>query len=719
MPVMTTIKQQLNLQNIAMGAVALAHGAPAIAQEAPAEPKEDEGLIIVTGERDPANVQVSATKSPLTIKETPQAISVVTAESLEQRQVREINAALEAAAGVAGVGNSIFSGASNEFGDVIVLRGQLLDGARDNRIDGAAVNLNEAKLDTAYFDRIEVIKGPSSLLYGPSSLSGFVNRVSKKPTSEAELTLAVSGGSYNSYRFEADFSGPLGGEALAGRLVAVADRTGSFVDDVFVSTIGIAPSARVILGEDTRLLVQAIYQEADGVPGFGIPLIRADDGTLSIPDLPRSTFLGVVGDSDLDQSVRQARATLEQQIGDRWLATLQLNYSSTDFRFTADNYAYGLYPGDISYFYSRISNQQADTWGGELRLNGEFELFGSNHKLVAGADVSDISNNRNLRFVIIGAANIFGDDYLDFEPQTPPLRPDRLGDRRTYGGYVQGIFNLTDRTRFITGLRYDRATATIRNQGPGGPSFGGTRSKATYRVALSHDFSDAVTVFGAYATSFVPNLANDREGRPLEPETGEGIEGGIKLNAFDGRLAGTITAYRQRRDNVPIGLQRNIECPDLPGCSRAGNPQVTKGIEVELTARPWTGAEIGVAASWIDSEYVDPDEPDFGQPTFGSIERQTNFFFNQRLLDKFDIGATLVSVGDRTALFRSPDQLGGYERLDLTAGFEPRDDLKLSLLVRNVTDNRYIENLYYTPGLNFFGSPRAFLLRLSYKPSID
>src|SRR5262245_7207689 len=144
----------------------------------------------------------------MSLRETPQAISVVTRESLDLRQVRDVNGALELVAGAVAAGGA-YAGNSPRSGESFILRGQELDGDRDVRIDGFSTGSARNNIDMAPFERVEVVKGPSSMLYGQGSLGGFINLVRKKPQAETAFKASMRAGSYKTYRAEFDATGAI------------------------------------------------------------------------------------------------------------------------------------------------------------------------------------------------------------------------------------------------------------------------------------------------------------------------------------------------------------------------------------------------------------------------------------------------------------------------------------------------------------------------------
>jgi iron complex outermembrane recepter protein len=208
----------------------------------------------------------------------------------------------------------------------------------------------------------------------------------------------------------------------------------------------------------------------------------------------------------------------------------------------------------------------------------------------------------------------------------------------------------------------------------------------------------------------------------LDPETGKGYELGVKGEWSEGRFGATAAVFRQELDNRPIP-DPNTE-PDPNGGPAqtfyiSGGLQRSDGLELEATGRPLPGWTISAAASWLDAEYIDSLDANFGKTPGGTIERQlalyTGYEIQSGSFGGLGLGATVLSVGDRIVLSGDNLTVKGYERLDLHLSYRALENWHVSLLVRNATDERYIErpNSAYLYG-HFFGAPRSVMLRASY-----
>jgi len=711
------------------GCAAALAASPCLAQEG------QEGLVLdpitVTGAWDNYDVdygfnaefQTSATKTPLTIRETPQAVSVVTLDSMETRQVRDVRNALEMAAGVstADTVGGPFAGTSRFNSERFMLRGQRLDNNRDVRTDGFAGASSLGSPDIALFERGEVIKGPSASLYGTSSLGGFINRVTKKPDAERAASVMGNFGSFDTLRGELDVTGAIDAEGrYSARLIGVLEDSGSFIEGAGREVAVIAPMLSARVGDDTRVLVQTYFQNLGGTPSMGIPVFEAPDGQLSAPGrISRTMYPGVIGDSDTNNDEYFLSALVEHEISDRWLASLRLQRSHSEASTRIDAYAYGVSPDGETTLYAASTPGDVDAWSGELRLDGAFTMFGNEHRLVAGVEAREVDDWSGNAYQFVGTGNLFTGDFdadLPVSLDAPLQYQSRLRTKAVYG---QLILGLTPGTRLITGLRYENAQQLGR-AGVGTPT--ATRNTTddtapSWRVGLSQDLAWRLTGFAAYATTYQPVFVGTvgPDGSVLEPITGDGLEFGLKGDWLDEQLGATLSVYRQDLDNVPLQLTRE-QClaggAGITDCSRSAGTQRYEGVELEVSGNPTPALTLGVAASWQNGEFTDRSDTDYGEESPNIVKRQTNLFaqysFEGGRLDGLNVGATLVSLGERNTL-RVGQYTDGYNRVDLNFSYEGIPGWNFNLLVRNLFDERYLEVVRDTGFQNYFGSPRAAL----------
>jgi TonB-dependent siderophore receptor len=677
-----------------------------------------------------AEYQSSSTKTPLEIRETPQAISVVTRDSMDERQTRDANSALELSSGVvsgrSGHGGP-FAGRGLNSGENFNMRGQELNPDRDVRVDGYAVP--SSAFDLAAYERVEAIKGPSSMLYGQGSIGGFVNMVRKKPQAEPMANVAVQAGSWNTYRTEMDVAGAISDDKhVTGRLTAVYDDSGSFTDGVKTRIGLLAPSLEARIGERTRALFQLLYQDDAYVPSQGVPLV-IEGSRARAPNIPRSMFVGIPSQQESSSKNTLASVRLDHELSDRWLGSLYLQTGKQTTRRFFDSYGYswyGLAGGMVSLAADRADIQN-NNWAGELRLDGKFNAFGRDHRLLAGLERNQRKNRTTFGYEYLGSTNIYQGNFATFGTvpggaASMAFDVDR-GSRSTNDAfYVQTILTLAQRTKLLVGTRMDWANQTQQDF----MAITESRKKEkeqTWRVGLTQDLAPNITAYASYAESFNPVDALSSSGNILDPETGKGFELGVKGEWFGKRVGASAAVFRQDLDNRPVP-----DPTDPANFSISSGLQRAKGMELEVSGNH-RGFRVGAAATWIDAKHIDPLDPDFGLKPYDSVDRVFGVYAGYEIQGGdwrgFGFGATLSSVGKRSLSWAGngaftgsgTDELyvDGYERLDFNFYYRAIKGLDLSLQIRNVTDEFYIERVRDATGSNYFGSPRAVLLRVAYK----
>lgn len=661
-----------------------------------------------------AEFQTSATKTPLPIRETPQSISVVTQDLLEARQVQDLGQSLETAAGVNQYsGPGPFAGKSPFGFDEVQIRGIALDGALDIREDGFVSPTFFFQPDLVLYERIEAVKGPSSALYGRGSAGGFINRVRKKPSPQAQVAAAAEIGSFDHYRAEGDATGPLlGSDKARGRLTAAYQDAGSFVDGVESERAVVAPSVEVDLSDSTRLLLQGSYQQDKFVPNPGFPL-QSDGGGLRAPDISRSLFVGLPSEDRSEWEALTGVAQLEQRLGDDWLATVRLNRTSQDSPVDIDSYAYGIAAnGDVG-LYSSAFQFDTDVWSGEFKLDGKVRLLDRPANVTLGVDRFEFEQARTDAFAALGSANIYDGNFGDFPTMQPTAlsRSTVLSNEAT-GAYAQLHLRPFERLGVILGGRYDWADSSYLDRLTDIETEKEDRA-FTGRAGLVFEVQKDISAYAVYAQSFSPNLFSvARDGTILDPEEGVIYEAGLKTEWFHGRLSATAAVFRIEREKVPVPDPSNMVGEFF---SISGGRQRSDGFEVEVNGEPLPGWKLTFAGALLDSEFIDEDDPFFGTTPAGAADWQIGLFTSYELqggpLKGLGFGAGLFAIDDRgVSTFQAGGTLEGYERVDLTVFYNGLEPLSIALQVRNVLDEKYVEGADRAGAYAQFGSPRAALL---------
>lgn len=656
-----------------------------------------------------AETQSSSSKLELSLRETPQSVSVITQESLRARQVVDFGQALELAAGVNQFSGTGPFGGLPTFGfNELTIRGIAIDSVHDVREDGFINTTYFAIPDMAIYERVDVVKGPSSVAYGRGSAGGIVNRIRKKPLAEARGEVSASIGSFDTYRADADFTGPLNdANSVRGRVVAAYSDEGSFVDGVQTNRILLAPSVDFDLTDTTRLLLEGLYQHEEFVPNTGMPLVPVGDNRYRAPDVRRSLFFGVPSRTDNEWDIYSGKLQLEQAIGDNWFATLRLNANKTKSPIHADRYAYGFDDG----YTTMIRNDFAidrDIWAGELQITGDLDIGGMPVKIAGGIEYTDNDYHRRGAYAYLGFANIYAEDFTALPDL--PLEPgvEYTTRNKASSAYLQAQIRPVERLSVLIGLRYDDADAEY-NSITNASISRKQDDDITGRIGVTYDVTDNISVYGMYGESFLPTIFDvGADGQILDPETGEIYEAGVKTEWLDQRLAINAAVYRIDRDKIPVSV------PPTYAFAVSSGLQRSEGFELEINGQPLPGWNVSVAYNQLDSAFKDPDDPFFGATPGGTADWQVGLFSSYELqsgpLQGFGVGATVFAIDDRGVSTFSRGMLDGYERVDLNLFYKGLPSWEFALLVRNILDERYIEGADRPGAYAQFGSPTAALL---------
>jgi TonB-dependent siderophore receptor len=582
------------------------------------------------------------------------------------------------------------------------------------RMDGFVVA--SRVFDMAAFERVEVVKGPSSVLYGQGSLGGFINMIRRKPQATAAASLVAQVASYDTYRAEVDATGALS-ERYNGRLTAAFDRGDSFTDSVDTRTLLFAPSLSVEVGDDTTVLAQVLYQKDNYTPSRGTPL-RLEGNELFVPAIDEALFTGVPSAEESWGRVHLATLEIDKPLGDQWLMSLLFQKSGVRTQRFFDAYSNACClttSGDV-YMYSDTSRAEGDSWAGEIRFDGRFEAFGREHRVLLGFEHAQRDDDLAFGYTYLGLGNLYTQEFQEANVIPGGARFqdfdfDFTNENLDRGYYGQLLLAVSDRARVLVGARHDASDIDHLNNNSAELD-SKSDGEWTMRVGLTYDASANVTAYGVFAQTFNPTVdARSESGRILDPETGEGLEVGLKMEWFEQRLGVNLAVFRQELDNIPI------MDPNNHNFSINGGLQRTEGIELEASGLVTDGLTLGAAWAALDSEYVDPLDPNFGLEPWGLIDRQSSVFASYELqeggLRGLGFGVSYVDIGNRSQ--GSGAFLRGYERVDLNLYYNGLESWEFSLQVRNAGDERYIERLRDLYQDNFFGAPRALLLRTEYR----
>jgi catecholate siderophore receptor len=695
---------------VTSAALGVAVASPLCAQ-APADAAAPaDKAIIVTGTRAPSP---ALDRIVTTIVDTPQAITAVTSEELANRGISNLNDALRNVAGISlGAGETSFQGNNAVLRGFTTRNDLFLDNARD---------YGYYYRDTFDDASVEVLKGPSSILFGRGSTGGVIHRVSKLPTAqtfgEAELRVGLD----DTRRIATDLNiaEPFG--AGSGfRVNAVYHRSGVADRDTVTSNRwAIAPKLSVTLAANTKLLLSYLHQEERNVPDYGIPWIP---GTFSNPGFPapvrRSTYYGFTNDF-LNSNVNILTAKIQHQLSPATQIRSQIRYSHNDRAF---RYSEAIIPAATprtapleTIRVSRNLFQATSTdefLHNQTELTTRFTLGGTAHILIAGFEIGREATDPVYitNFAVPGTTlvNPTGGFYNSAPNSFVRLR----GRARStaLGVFAIDTIDLDPALKLIVGLRWDSFRTKYESAGfnQAGTQIATTRVDRTdrnlsYRAALVFKPAKSGSLYLSYANSFNPSGEGVESlisaGRSvaqanlnLDPETSISIEAGTKWNLLGDKTLLSASIFRIEKNNA------RVPDPATPGFNILGGKQRVDGAEIEFNGEILPGWSVRFGYAFLDSQTLvsSPTGPIVGAPLIITARHMGSFSTSYDLTPKFNVGVNFVATSQRLGQNSNASYLvaPGYHLVDLSAKYRFSDKVTAQVLVNNVGNTLYYEQLH-------------------------
>jgi iron complex outermembrane recepter protein len=626
----------------------------------------------------------STTKGDARPLENPQSISVLTRERLDQTQVKTL---VEALASVAGV---VSGERGNRGFDDFGIRGAEVGNNQEKYIDGIDTMRSGYLPAEEIFgaERIEILKGAASVLFGRVRPGGLINIVSKRPKAEAFGGLGVTVGNLGFREVTADVGRPLPiGRRLAFRVAALISDSDDATDHVFFKNRYIAPSFSAGLGPRTTLTILASYLDRAWLRNQGL----AAKGTV-LPNIngpiDRSLFIGEPSFGHNDAHRARAGYALEHRFGEGWAVTQ--NFRWEKYEMSQRNTAFHGPVAADERTQSRTGNIQQDDYQGlalDTYLNGRIASFLGTHEPTLGLDLSYKHGRLSALTCAagdLGPVDLYAPVYGLIGRSTPctGASSDNTQDIRGLGVYVRDRLHVARRLHLTYGVRHDRIGTRTRNNATGRvdePRDGAT----TGMFGAVWELVDGVGPYASVANSFLPVSGLDRNGAVFEPETGRQVEAGIKLERDGGNQVASIAWYHLRRSNVstpdPVDPTFNVQTGE----------QRVKGLELELAADLRHGFQITGAYALSDAVVTRSNTPGQVGRTVNNVPRHSGnawalYRVTTGALAGWGVGAGARAVGERTGYSYS-FAIPGYLVFDAGLQYE-REGWRATLNVRNLAD---------------------------------
>ncbi|QLF93341.1 TonB-dependent siderophore receptor [Pseudomonas sp. ABC1] len=672
-------------------------------------------------------VTSTATKMNLSIRETPQSVSVVTRQQIEDQGLSTINDAAMKTPGL----NMQKNGAERYN---LYARGFPVDNIM---YDGLPIDLNStdtiSPANLAMYDRVEIVRGANGLIQGTGNPSAAINLVRKRPTAEFQSSINLSAGSWDNYRSELDVSGPLiENGKLRGRAVASYQDGNSFQDELSKEHSLFYAIGEAEISDSTTLTLSYNHQNENNNVAWGGGLPTAVNGG----DLHLSRSTSFLANWEYwDKEMDTLHLELQYRFDNDWALRVSGNRSWSSLNY------YGGYParrannlGSLRYNVS--GGQYKDTQSSyDIYLNGPFQLLNRTHEIVLGYSYRENDYDTHGSGTTAVATDI---DPHSFDPGSwakPSVNLYDFMDIRDMtqeGLYATGRFTLNDQLKLIVGTRLDWYDYQYLYNWKGDISI--TEAKETRHLTryagLLYDLDQNHTLYTSYTDIFQPQSNRNTSGQLIDPIEGKNYEVGIKGEYFDGALNASIAIFLIDQENRSSEVDDPTTCNVYPSstCYEPAGKVRSKGIEIELNGAITPAWQLAAGYAFAEAKYKkDANTANEGKLFDTDIPRHqfkaTSMYNLPNALNRWRVGASFYY---QSAVYNEGTTSGqnwkveqeDYSVIDLITTYKASEHLDLRFALNNLLDEKYYQSIgqnISTWPTTFYGAPRNFQVSATYR----
>ncbi len=665
----------------------------------------------------------TATKTDTPIEKTPQSVSVVTREEMDMRQPQTVKQALGYTPGV----NVGTRGASNAY-DYVVIRGFAPPGqSQNNYLDGLKMQgnfYNDAVIDPYMLERAELMRGPTSVLYGKSSPGGIINMVSKRPTTDTVREIQFKMGSDNLFQTGIDFGGALDDDGeFTYRLTGVARSNNSMQNSSKEQRYAIAPSFTWSPDNNTHFTFLSYFQNEPDVGYYGwLP----KEGT--VETLPNGKRLN----RDFNEGINNSYTRNQKMVGYAFDHTFNETFTFRQNLRFAENKAsqqtvYGtgictiqtcpnVPVADVGHYMSRgtvVDNERLQNFSVDTQLESRFATGEVRHTLLSGVDFMRMRNDINALFGSAPALDLYNPQYTDFV--FDKALPYQMNENKQTGIYVQDQAEW-DKWLLTLGGRYDWSKQATTVRGSNGGYIERTDSQFTWRSGINYLFDNGITPYFSYSQSFEPNTFDlwSTPRMSYAPSKGEQYEAGVKYVPKDMPVVITGAIYQLTKTNNltsdPSNPQKQVPVGEIR----------SRGLELEAKAAINANVNVTASYTYTDAEYT-KDTNLKGRTPEQVPEHMASLWGDYTFNDGPLSGLTLGAGGRYvSSAYGSPDnsfKVGSYTLADAVVKYDlarlGMSGSSIALNVNNVFDRKYVANCFQAYGC-FWGAERQFVATATF-----
>ncbi|MFT4020363.1 MAG: TonB-dependent siderophore receptor [Acinetobacter sp.] len=653
-----------------------------------------------------------ASKLPVTVKEIPQSVSVVTRQRIEDQNLTSLDDALRTVTGLTVIPND---STQSQFRS----RGYSLNTTIDGIPSYNGLSGSE-QFDLAIYDRVEVLRGAAGLLSGSGDPGGTVNVVTKKPLSKFAVNGVVSGGSWNNYRTEIDVTGPLNTDkTLRGRFVGIAQDRDFFYDKTHQRKFVGYGVLEYDLTDNTTLSATHSIQSNDTDANYsGLPA-NSTTGEL-LKNISRTTNPSPAWTTNKSKTNESVLA-LEHRFDNGWTATAKARYVTRDYDYKDTFASSGLNTetSTLTYARDRDYSYEYERKAVDLYLGGPVHLFNREHNFLIGYnyDLYNVQYTGARGTSTHTNVNIYNVDIAE------PYLTHTLGAENTTtqsGFYGQARIKLLDPLTLVLGGRlsdYEYKSRSIAPSTPTAWSKGeSVSSEFTPYAGIVYDINKQISVYGSYSDIFIPQDYEAADGSYLKPRQGQQFEIGAKGSFFNDKLNVSIATFLLQDVNRPMTDPNNEDYYIASG------EVESKGWEFEISGSPLPNWNLSLGYTHATNKYTKDDVGYEGLPYSNgepedSLKIWSHYSIKKGKLSGLKFGIGLNAVSEYSSIFSTEKvrTQGGYTLLGASASYEINKNITVALNAENLTDKKYYARTGLLNTYNVYGTPRNATLSFRFK----
>lgn len=665
--------------------------------------------VEVTGRRTSYVEPLSAisTRTSMPMKDLAQSVQAIPRVILNEQQAFKLNEAYRNAAGIVEV---------NTLNDWVI-RG-FRKGKTNFLMNGQMGSMNYENPPMLFnAEKIEVLRGPSALLFGYATPGGVVNFITKKPLENYYNNINISGGSFNTFHFQSDFTGPLNkSKSLLYRLNIGYENAGNHVDFLKMEYFAIAPSLLWKISNKTSLLSEFSYMRDDRTLCYenGYPAVNGDVFAVS-------QSLAVHEPDDYsNRDAYQAQLNFKHYFKENLIFNTLVNYTKVkadaEYLITWDGPDEN---GDLPRVIERMK-QDHDILSINAYLESNFDIGTIKNKLLIGFDhYYMLESYPDYKNASASSINVFHPVYGTVDKANSPndIYNSTVWQykTRTFSGYIQDHITFTEKIKGVIGLRYEKYNYKMRYEDSGDVD-NDTSEVSSWipRAGLIYQPIKDISVYGSYSVGFEPQKSNyPRNGGPFDPETSSQFEIGVKSDLFNKRLMTTLALYTIVKENV-----LTPDPNDPSGRRRVATGQVkSKGVEFNLTGNITDNWAVLFNYAYNNIEVTKSNREGEVGKTFGNAPKHlmnlwTTYKINKGVFNGLKFGGGFRFVDKRIPYTLEDIELPAYTILDAMLSYTVKK-ATISVNLYNITNKKHILGAYSSWQLRP-GNPRTLRIGLDY-----